>query len=70
MTLTKELDLPPGQKLVHKSSRAKGSMQNIDIDEYDIVDENNLLVGRVTVTEHMSIKAPFATSRKIDRSSV
>jgi len=70
MTLTEEVDLPPGQKLVHKSSRARGSLQNIDIDEYDIVDENDQLVGHVTVTEHMSIKAPFATSRKIERSTV
>lgn len=48
MTLTEELDMPPGQKLVHKGSRMKGSLQNIDIDEYDIVDENDQVVGRVT----------------------
>lgn len=42
--------------LQHKQSRSRGFMQEIDINEYDIVDAFSSLVGTVVVTNHTAVK--------------
>lgn len=66
-TLDEEVGLIDGQQLVFKKSSMSGFMGNIDIDEYDIIDETGRRVGGVRVTVHTDVKAPFRESRKVER---
>jgi hypothetical protein len=57
-----KLKLNPGESFREASSRAKGSLGQKEIDNYDVIDSAGKVVGSVTYTEETSIKAPFKTS--------
>jgi len=42
-------------------------MQNEDIDEYDIIDADGRLIASVKITLHTDVKAPFKTTRSVQR---
>ena len=67
MSLVAELGLREGEKLVNHRSWLGGFMQNEDIDEYDIIDADGRLIASVKITLHSDVKAPFKTTRSVQR---
>jgi hypothetical protein len=67
MSLEDELGLREGEKLVNHRSRLGGFMQNEDIDEYDIIEADGRLIASVKITLHSDVKAPFKTTRSVQR---
>jgi len=41
--------------------------KNEDIDEYDIIDADGRLIASVKITLHSDVKAPFKTTRSVQR---
>lgn len=74
MELENKLKLNHGDKLIKVSHKMKGSLQETDIYEYNIVDQNGNIVGYVDYTDHTSIKGfqrtQSATQYDIDRKVV
>lgn len=50
------LKLNDGETLKHENHRSKGSMAEMDIYEYSIVNSNNETVGTVKHTDHTAIR--------------
>lgn len=60
--------LQPGESLEHKRSSSKGFMGETEVDEYDVLDTNGKIVGKVVYTEHTAVKGFHRTQtvRQID----
>ena len=56
MELQDKLNLNAGEKLIKVSHRMKGTLQEMDIYEYTIVDSNGNIVGYVDHTDYTAIK--------------
>ncbi|NNP77685.1 hypothetical protein A7P54_14830 [Acinetobacter sp. Ac_3412] len=56
MELKDKLQLKPDEKLVEVSHRMKGSMQEMDIYKYEIINSSGDVVGYVDYTDHTSIR--------------
>jgi hypothetical protein len=64
-----KLLLADDQKLKHTGSATKGFMGETDVDTYDVIDQNNLVVGTVTVEDHTAVKGFKRTISVVQRSS-
>lgn len=67
MNATDKVILQAGQELKLTGSRQTGFMGNDDVDEYDILSADGAVCGKVTITTHMSVKAPFHQSTRIQQ---
>ncbi|ANB74938.1 hypothetical protein AYM40_21035 [Paraburkholderia phytofirmans OLGA172] len=67
MFVEEEFKLNNGEKLVNHRSRVAGFMQNEDIDEYDVIDASGETIASVKITVHTDVKAPFKTTRTVQR---
>ena len=56
MTFLEKLILNDGQTIVHKDHKFKGSLQETDIDTYDVVDQEGVKVGDLVVIDHTAVK--------------
>lgn len=54
--LEDKLKLNKGDTLKHESHRSKGSMAEMDIDTYSIVNSDGEIVGSVKHTDHTAIR--------------
>ncbi len=74
MELENKLKLNQGDKLIEVSHKMKGPLQETDVYKYNIVDQNENIVGYVDHTDHTSIKGfqrtQTATQYDIDRKVV
>lgn len=59
--------LGAGQVLKRTGSRQTGFMGNDDVDEYDILSADGAVSGKVTITTHMDVKAPFRRNARIQQ---
>jgi len=51
-----KLALKDDERLEHTGSRMKGSMEETDVDTYDVINAEGVKVGSVIVEDHMSIR--------------
>lgn len=60
MSYEELLGVAPGNTLVQVGSRAKGTLLQTDIYDFEERDSTGALVATHKVTDHTEIKAPFA----------
>lgn len=56
MIFLDKLILSDGQAVVHKEHKFKGSLQETDIDTYDVVDQDGVKVGDLEVVDHTAVR--------------
>ncbi|WP_159515921.1 hypothetical protein [Acinetobacter sp. 18QD2AZ41W] len=56
MELEDKLKLNPGEKLVLVDHKMKGSLQEMDINKYNILNQKEAIVGYVDHTDHTAPK--------------
>lgn len=61
------LILSDDARVVFKGSREKGSHGQEEISSYDVFDVNDVLIGTVVYTEHVSLKGFRQTYRIVQR---
>lgn len=66
MSLKEELGIAPQNELRHVLSRTKGTMGQTEIDEYEEVTPDGIVIARYTVTEHTSLRG-LNTTRSIQK---
>ena len=64
-----KVKLQSGESLVLRSSTTKGTLQEMDVDNFDIVDQSGNVVGTVTYTNHTAIKGFKRTQTLLQRDS-
>ncbi|MDF0506493.1 hypothetical protein POK33_37705 [Burkholderia cenocepacia] len=69
MDLKEELGVATVNELRHVSSRAKGTMGQTEIDEYEEVAPGGEVIARYTVTVHTNLRG-LKTTRTIQKHAV
>ena len=67
MELRDELQLADGHQLVHRKHSTSGAQNNVDVDDYDVLDASGKLIEQVTVREEMDTHFPFHERRTFTR---